>query len=91
VWTEGTEKICKEDERNVPRFLNRILALEVEPQNALFNYFADLCDQTVRYGKATGTFDEGVTDIKALVIRVAKPPSVVHLDRVTGPKPSCTP
>ncbi len=84
VWTDGTEKIRKEDERNVPRFLNRILALEVEPQNALFNYFADLFDQTVRYAKATGTFDEGVTDIKALAIRVAKPPSVVHRDRVTG-------
>jgi hypothetical protein len=84
VWSDGTEKIRKEDERNVPRFLNRILALEVEPQNALFNYFADLFDQTVRYAKATGTFDEGVTDIKALAIRVAKPPSVVHRDRVTG-------
>jgi hypothetical protein len=84
VWTDGTEKIRKEDERNVPRFLNRILALEVEPQNALFNYFADLFDQTVRYAKATGTFDEGVTDIKALAIRVGRPPAVVHRDRVTG-------
>jgi hypothetical protein len=37
VWTEGTEKIRKEDERTVHRFLKRILALEVEPQNALFN------------------------------------------------------
>jgi hypothetical protein len=84
VFVDGTEKIRKEDERNVPRFLNRILALEVEPQNSLFDYFADLFDQTVRYAKATGTFDEGITDIKALAIRVAKPPSVVHRDRVTG-------
>ncbi len=80
---DGGENIRKEDEYNVPRFLNRVLALEVEQQNALFDYFADLFDQTVRYAKANGTFDEGVTDIKALAVRVAKPPSVVHTDEIT--------
>ena len=60
-----------------------MLALEVEQQNALFDYFADLFDQTVRYAKANGTFDEGVTDIKALAVRVARPPSVVHTDEIT--------
>src|SRR5213078_1113904 len=52
---DGIECIRKEDEYNVPRFLNRVLALEVEQQNALFDYFADLFDQTVRYAKANGT------------------------------------
>jgi hypothetical protein len=37
----------------------------------------------VRYAKANGTFDEGVTDIKALAIRIAKPPRVVHTDEIT--------
>jgi C-terminal domain on Strawberry notch homologue len=60
---DGIECIRKEYEYNVQRFLNRVLALEVEQQNALFDYFADLFDQTVRYAKANGTFDEGVTDI----------------------------
>src|SRR5258708_16566610 len=81
---EGGAEVRKEDEFNVPRFLNRILALPVNEQNALFDYFAELFDQTVRYAKASGTFDEGVTDIRALAIRVAKPPVVVHVDRVTG-------
>jgi protein strawberry notch len=84
VIQDGVERIRKEDEHNVPRFLNRILALEVDEQNALFNYFADLFDQTVRYAKTSGTFDEGVTDIKALAIRIARPPAVVHRDHVTG-------
>lgn len=84
VIRDGVEVVRKEDEHNVPRFLNRILALEVEDQNALFNYFAELFDQTVRYAKATGTFDEGVTDIRAQAIRVAKPPVAVHVDQVTG-------
>jgi hypothetical protein len=83
VPKDGTEQIRKEDERNVPRFLNRILALEVEEQNALFDHFAELFDQTVRYAKATKAFDEGVTDIKALTVRLARPPAVVHVDHVT--------
>jgi hypothetical protein len=81
---DGIESIRKEDEYNVPRFLNRVLALEVEQQNALFDYFADLFDQTVRYAKANGTFDEGVTDIKALAIRIAESPSIVYTDEITG-------
>jgi hypothetical protein len=81
---DGGEEIRKEDEYNVPRFLNRVLALCVDEQNALFNYFADLFDQTVRYAKANGTFDEGVTDIKALAIRLAKAPRIVYKDQITG-------
>jgi hypothetical protein len=81
---EGGEGIRKEDEYNVPRFLNRVLALGVDEQNALFDYYADLFDQTVRYAKANGTFDEGVTDIKALAIRLAKAPRVVHTEQITG-------
>src|SRR5947209_3893231 len=81
---DGIECIRKEDEYNVPRFLNRVLALEVDQQNALFDYFADLFDQTVRYAKANGTFDEGVTDIKALAIRIAENPRIVYTDEITG-------
>ena len=81
---DGGEEVRKEDLYNVPRFLNRILALEVDPQNALFDYFTELFDQTVRYAKANGTFDEGVTDIKALAIRLATPPRIVHVDNVTN-------
>jgi len=81
---DGVEEVRKEDLYNVPRFLNRVLALDVDQQNALFDYFVDLFDQTVRYAKANGTFDEGVTDIKALAIRIAKPPRVVHTDEITG-------
>jgi hypothetical protein len=61
-----------------------VLALDVEHQNALFDHFVDLFDQTVRYAKANGTFDEGVTDIKALAIRIAKSQRVVHTDEITN-------
>jgi predicted RNA methylase len=75
---DGNEDVRKEDLYNVPRFLN------VEHQNALFDHFVDLFDQTVRYAKANGTFDEGVTDIKALAIRIAKPARIVHTDEITN-------
>ncbi|MCU1266182.1 MAG: primase traC (modular protein) [Acidobacteria bacterium] len=81
---DGAEDIRKEDEYNVPRFLNRVLALDVQQQNALFDHFADLFDQTLRYAKANGTFDEGVTDIKGLAVRLAKPPRTIHTDQITG-------
>ncbi len=80
---DGCEEVRKEDLYNVPRFLNRVLALDVDHQNAMFDHFADLFDQTVRYAKANGTFDEGVADIKALAIRIAKPQRVVHTDDIT--------
>ncbi|MGI8839028.1 MAG: strawberry notch-like NTP hydrolase domain-containing protein [Pyrinomonadaceae bacterium] len=81
---DGCEEVRKDDLYNVPRFLNRVLALDVEHQNALFDCFVDLFDQTVRYAKANGTFDEGVTDIKALAIRIASAPRVVHTDEITN-------
>jgi hypothetical protein len=80
---DGCEEVRKEDLFNVPRFLNRVLALDVDHQNALFDHFVDLFEQTVRHAKANGTFDEGVTDIKALAIRIAKPPRIVHTDEIT--------
>jgi predicted RNA methylase len=81
---DGCEEVRKDDLYNVPRFLNRVLALDVDHQNALFDHFVELFDQTVRYAKANGTFDEGVTDIKALAIRIAKPQRVVHTDEITN-------
>ncbi|HMG75202.1 MAG TPA: strawberry notch C-terminal domain-containing protein [Pyrinomonadaceae bacterium] len=81
---DGCEEVRKDDLYNVPRFLNRVLAVDVDHQNALFDHFVDLFDQTVRYAKANGTFDEGVTDIKALAIRIAKPHRVVHIDEITN-------
>src|SRR5258708_3724209 len=83
VLRDDGETIRKEDEYNVPRFLNRVLALDVTTQNALFNHYAELFDQTVRHAKASGTFDEGVTDIKALSVRL-RSSSVVHRDESTG-------
>jgi hypothetical protein len=80
----GKAFIKKEDQTNIPRFLNRVLALEVDRQNAIFNMFAEIFDRTVLNAKEKGVFDEGVTDIKALEIRMASAPRVIAQDEITG-------
>jgi len=81
---DGIEAIRKEDERNVPRFLNRVLALDVARQNAIFEYYATIFDLAVLTAQQQGTFDEGVADIRAEAIRLAEPPRVIATDEVTG-------
>ncbi|MEK6407977.1 MAG: strawberry notch family protein [Acidobacteriota bacterium] len=83
VEQDGVETVRKDDEYNVPRFLNRVLALDVDRQNALFDHYAKLFDEIVSFAKENGTFDEGVTDIKALSVRLVDS-SVVHRDQSTG-------
>src|SRR5581483_8131673 len=67
----------------IPRFLNRLLSLDCDRQNALFAYYSDLFDQCVAHARASGTFDEGVTDIRALSIKLATDPQVVYVDETT--------
>lgn len=81
---DGVEQVKKEDQANVPRFLNRVLSLDVDRQNALFDYYSSIFDRAVAKAKELGTFDAGVADIKALAIRLAKPPRVLAVDEVTG-------
>ena len=83
VLKDGVETVRKDDEYNVPRFLNRVLALDVDRQNALFDHYAKLFDEIVSFAKANGTFDEGVTDIKALSVRLSNS-RVVHRENSTG-------
>ena len=84
VFRDGGEELRKEDEYNVPRFLNRVLALDVERQNAVFDSFARLFDQTVSFAKANGTFDEGVTDVRGVSVRFHQTPELVYADPITG-------
>jgi len=53
-------------------------------RSAVFDAFANLFDQTVRHAKVNGTFDEGVTDIKAIAVRLARTPRVVSAGAITG-------
>ncbi|MBU0718653.1 MAG: strawberry notch C-terminal domain-containing protein, partial [Planctomycetes bacterium] len=51
--------------RNVNHFLNRIMVLPVDKQNAMFELFYERYLQAVEGAKRAGAFDFGVEEIRA--------------------------
>lgn len=80
---DGRETIAQGDMTDVPRFLNRILALRLNDQNAFFDHFAALFDHAVTAAKQNGTFDEGVTDVKAQSIKLLSQ-NLIRTDSTSG-------
>lgn len=77
--------IKKEDYTNIPKFLNRILTIDLNRQNKIFDKFCDIFQELVLKAKAEGTFDEGVTDLRAESIRLVKTETLSE-DHLTGAK-----
>lgn len=48
------------DYNNIGKFLNRILGMEVQQQNALFQYFADTLTAVIQNAKKNGRYDMGI-------------------------------
>lgn len=78
------DAIEESDLKNVPRFLNRILALDIDTQNAIFGEFTRIFDETVSSRKESGQFDDGVQDIHGEHILIVGQPEVVNTDKNTG-------
>ena len=83
---DGSERneITPSERTNIPRFLNRLLSLEVERQNALFDYFYQTFLETIEHLKAKGKIDDGLEDLKALSVRSLEPPQILFTDALTG-------
>ncbi|KGL84549.1 Protein strawberry notch 2, partial [Tinamus guttatus] len=56
--TVSVEKDC-----SITKFLNRILGLEVDKQNMLFQYFSDTFDYLIDKDKKEGKYDMGILDL----------------------------
>lgn len=80
----GEETITEGEKQNIVRFFNRLLSLEVNRQNALFEYFYKIYTETVEHLKATGKYDLGLEDIKANSVKIKRPPQEIHRDQITG-------
>lgn len=78
------DEIKESEKTNIPRFLNRLLSLEVERQNALFDYFYQTFLETVEHLKAKGKIDDGMEDLKAVSVKIAEPPQILYCDALTG-------
>jgi P-loop containing NTP hydrolase pore-1/C-terminal domain on Strawberry notch homologue len=80
----GEETISESEKQNIVRFFNRLLSLEVDRQNALFEYFYKTYTETVEHLKASGKYDLGLEDIKAVSVKIKREPQLIHLDEATG-------
>jgi hypothetical protein len=79
------EEFVKESEKqNIIRFFNRLLSLEVNRQNALFEYFYKTYTETVEHLKASGKYDLGLEDIRAKSVKIRREPQLIHRDAATG-------
>lgn len=56
----GTLTVPQADRTNVTRLLNRLLALDPDVQNAVYNYFYDIFQASVQDAIDNGTLDTGV-------------------------------
>lgn len=84
--TDNGEEVPESERTNIPRFLNRLLSLEVDRQNALFDHFYETFLETLEYLKQNGKLDDGMEDLKAISVEIAEPPQVLHSDALTSAK-----
>jgi len=84
--TDDGEVVPDSEKTNIPRFLNRLLSLEVDRQNALFDHFYETFLETLEYLKQNGKLDDGMEDLKAMSVEIAEQPQVLHSDALTSAK-----
>ncbi len=80
----GELTISDGEKQNIVRFFNRLLSLEVNRQNALFEYFYKTYTETIEHLKASGKYDLGLEDIKAKSVKIRRDPRQIHRDTITG-------
>lgn len=57
---------------NIPRFLNRILSLEIDIQNQVFDEFSHRLEDNVKLAIASGNLDTGLENYKANSVEIEK-------------------
>jgi antirestriction protein ArdC/phage/plasmid primase-like uncharacterized protein len=67
----------------IPQFLNRLLSLKTDRQNAVFQEFETRLVEAVEYAKQHGFYDEGLQTLKAAGIRKTRD-DVAYQDAKTG-------
>ena len=67
----------------IPQFLNRLLSLKTDQQNAVFGEFENRLVEAVEYAKQQGFFDVGLQTMTALSIKKTRD-DVAYEDQKTG-------
>ncbi|WP_372393847.1 strawberry notch-like NTP hydrolase domain-containing protein (plasmid) [Azospirillum sp. HJ39] len=74
----------------VKQFLNRLLSMNVEPMNRLFDEFASRLEQAVELAADAGTLNVGMETVIADSIEMVSPPRVVYREPRTGAETTYT-
>ncbi|KAI1293580.1 Protein strawberry notch -like protein 1 [Halotydeus destructor] len=67
---EGNYFSLEKDYNVMAKFLNRILGMEVDLQNALFKYFSNTLETVIKNAKRLGRYDLGIIDLTSDVGKV---------------------
>ena len=59
----GIHQQCKKPELTVKRLLNRLLGMQIDRQNLVFEHFMTVLDHQIKLAKEDGTWSQAVTDI----------------------------
>ena len=79
----GNFKLNESIASSIPKFLNRILALEVEKQNKVFSAFDDIRQAYYEAAEEAGTLDTGMENVKADKLDIVQR-ETVYTDESTG-------
>ncbi|MBQ1233659.1 MAG: strawberry notch family protein [Clostridia bacterium] len=79
----GSFKINEVVARDISTFLNRILALEVDEQNTVFDAFISIYEMELEAAIQSGTLDTGMENVKADKIEVVDD-KIIRQDETTG-------
>uniref|UniRef100_A0A8C9FEB3 Protein strawberry notch homolog 2 n=1 Tax=Pavo cristatus TaxID=9049 RepID=A0A8C9FEB3_PAVCR len=72
---------CTLADCSITKFLNRILGLEVDKQNMLFQYFSDTFDYLIEKDKKEGKYDMGILGKEERDVDAFVPCSEISVDR----------
>ena len=67
----------------IPQFLNRLLSLKTDQQNAVFDEFEKRLVEAVEYAKQHGLYDNGLQTLKALSIKKTRD-DIAYTDQSSG-------
>ena len=79
----GNFKLNESIASSIPKFLNRILALDVEKQNKVFSAFEDIRQSYYEAAEEAGTLDTGMENVKADKLDIVQR-ETVYTDESTG-------
>lgn len=79
----GRFKLDENVARDVSKFLNRILALEVDEQNEVFDAFTGIYETELENAIAAGTLDTGMENVKADKVDIVDD-KVINTQKGTG-------